>query len=535
MDRPWRRILWSIGTLAALFAALGAAQQQRGVGVPQLPPRGVQNNGAYYALVIGINAYPNLPQLKTAAGDAQSIDQVLRQRYGFQTTLLMDSQATRINILNAFANFRRLLHDNDNLLIYYAGHGARDGGKAYWLPVDSSLDSPANWIIADEVTKGMQVIPARHILVISDSCYSGGLSRAVTPNTAPTDRANYLQTMINSKSRVLISSGRDEPVSDSGSGGHSVFASAILNGLRSDPDAMFTASNLFTRYVQEAVVGGSTQVPLFQLIQDSGHEYGDFVFIAHSGALAGTTPPTPAPDRRNPAPVPGGGGASPLPPHKSKTRLAADGRAATAPPLDPSGDLPLTQYRVSLLEYRDWPEAMSDAALYDIAKWQVTSDKSAWIGLDKKLAGTPEPGEVLNPQRKTFLFEWQKEIESNPSFAASALLPVFMRPDPDWSFLKKQKDWDENYDAYVYVFLFDRQKIEGRQADFAARELAGVVKKQLQMAAAKAPTKLYFDVRFPSNYDVAQGKSGLSTRRRTSQPIPWNYWSARDFCNMSRR
>jgi hypothetical protein len=149
---------------------------------------------------------------------------------------------------------------------------------------------------------------------------------------------------------------------------------------------------------------------------------------------------------------------------------------------------------------------MSDQAFLDIAKWQVIGEKSAWTLLDQKLAGTPEPGEVLNPRRPKFLFEWQKEIDSNPSFAASALLPVFMRPDPDWSFLKKQTDWDENYDAYVYVFLFERKNIEGREPDFVAASLKDVVKKQLQMAVAKAPTKLYFDVRVQSNYDPGQAK-----------------------------
>jgi uncharacterized caspase-like protein len=248
------------------------AQTQRGVARPQQPSAAAAN-GAYYALIVGINQYPHWPQLRTAVSDAQGVDAVLRQRYGFETRLLLDAQATRVNILNAFSDYRRRLRDNDNLLIYYAGHGARDGGKAYWLPVDSDPDSSANWIIADELTKDMSVIPARHVLVISDSCYSGGLtSRDAALNTAPTDRANYIQTMLRSKSRVLISSGRDEPVADSGSGGHSIFAGAILNGLAHFPDQVFTANNLFSRYVQEPVAGGSAQVPLFQMIQNSGHE-----------------------------------------------------------------------------------------------------------------------------------------------------------------------------------------------------------------------------------------------------------------------
>ena len=324
------------------------------------PPRPLPgtDNGAYYALIIGINQYPNWPVLSTAVSDAQAMDAVLRQRYGFQTVVLVDGAATRTNILDAFAGYRRRLRENDNLLIYYAGHGARDGGKAYWLPVDSNPDSQANWIIADEVTKGMQVIPARHVLVISDSCYSGGLSRAAMANTAPTDRGQYIQTMLSSKSRVLISSGRDEPVADGGSGGHSVFANAILTGLSSAPDQPFTASNLFSRYVQESVVGQSRQVPLFQVIADSGHEYGDFVFLARSASAAGGgVAAPPVPDRRAPAPP----GAVTAPPQRSSTRLAPDGRSVSAGPADATGAVPLTDYRVTLLQFRDFPQAMTDA------------------------------------------------------------------------------------------------------------------------------------------------------------------------------
>ena len=510
------RFVSRIVCLAFFAAHCVPAQQQRGISLPR-QQSAIQGNGAYYALIIGIDEYQNLPKLQTAVGDAKALDQILRQRYGFQTTVLVDAQATRSNILDAFSDYRGRLHDNDNLLIYYAGHGARDGGRAYWLPVDSRANSPANWIIAEEITKGMQVIPARHVLVISDSCYSGGLSRAITVDTAPADRAKYLQTMIDSKSRVLISSGRDEPVADSGSGGHSVFANALLKGLRGDTDPVFTASNLFHQYVEQAVIGGSRQVPLYQLIQDSGHEFGDFVFVARAGATPGGVPVTPNPpaDRRT-APAPSGGVVPP--PHKSFTRLAADGRSATAPPVDPTGALPLTDYRVSLLEYRDWPKTITDAAMYDIAKWQVIAERSMWTLLDKELAGSPGPGVVLNPQRKTFVFEWQKEIDANPAFAATALLPIFLRPDPDWSFLRKQKDWDEQYDAYVYVTLFAREKIQGREPDFVARELAPVVKKHLQMAVAKAPTKLYFDVPLRSSYDVGKGQIRFSSPD-SNQPV----------------
>jgi len=54
---------------------------RRGVRLQQ-QQSAVQGNGGYYALIIGIDAYQNLPRHQTAVGDAQAVDQILRQRYG---------------------------------------------------------------------------------------------------------------------------------------------------------------------------------------------------------------------------------------------------------------------------------------------------------------------------------------------------------------------------------------------------------------------------------------------------------------------
>lgn len=80
----------------------------------------------YYALIIGINAYNNLKTLKTAVKDAQDVDKVLKQKYGFKTQLLLDKNATRDNILEVINDYRRTLYEKDNFLIYYAGHGKYD-------------------------------------------------------------------------------------------------------------------------------------------------------------------------------------------------------------------------------------------------------------------------------------------------------------------------------------------------------------------------------------------------------------------------
>ncbi|MDA0261157.1 MAG: caspase family protein, partial [Proteobacteria bacterium] len=108
--------------------------------------------GRYHALVVGNNAYDDLDALKTAVADATAVAGILRQDYGFEVTLL--TNATRASVVKALADYRRDLKTDDNLLIYYAGHGVLDQvtEQGYWLPVDAARDDPTNWIDVNSVT-----------------------------------------------------------------------------------------------------------------------------------------------------------------------------------------------------------------------------------------------------------------------------------------------------------------------------------------------------------------------------------------------
>jgi TPR repeat protein len=199
--------------------------------------------GPYYALVIGNNNYTRLPKLDMAVSDATAVADILNKRYGFKTTLLLN--ANRYQILSALSTLRGQLTDKDNLLIYYAGHGELDkvNQRGHWLPVDAEPTSPANWISNIEVTDTLNVMSAKHVLVIADSCYSGALTRsAVTRLEAGMSRGaqiNWFKTMTKKRSRMVLTSGGLEPVLDAGGGNHSVFAKALLEVLNANSDILY--------------------------------------------------------------------------------------------------------------------------------------------------------------------------------------------------------------------------------------------------------------------------------------------------------
>jgi hypothetical protein len=241
--------------------------------------------GHYYALVIGINEYaPPIPSLHTAVNDAHAIGQLLVDKYNFQVKYLIDSDATRTKILTALHDYRKL-GDNDNLLIYYAGHGVtdKDADTTSWLPVDvDSADSP-NAIPASELTSALHALGSRHVLIISDSCYSGNLARSVNDPIQIGSDPETLKRMVRARSRNIMASGGDEPVADSGAGGHSVFANAILYALEQTNKKVFTATDLFYGAVRQQVALKSKQLPNYDPIRNSmdaktGGDVGDFVF-----------------------------------------------------------------------------------------------------------------------------------------------------------------------------------------------------------------------------------------------------------------
>ena len=274
--------------------------------------------GNYHALVIGNNDYGDLPKLKTAVNDAKSVAALLESDYAFNVQLLLN--ATRNEIIRALAKLRGDLGPNDNLLIYYAGHGVLDeyANQGYWLPVDAEKDSPGNWISNGDITDATRAMRAKHVLVVADSCYSGTLVRAAAVTIENSqERDAWLKRMINKRSRTALVSGGLEPVIDSGGGGkHSVFAKAFLDALTENRDvldgqAMFAA-------VKRPVALESDQTPQYSDIRRSGHDGGDFLLVRRNVTTRGIA----VAPRSDQGTEPGATTQSPPPPASQAIELA---------------------------------------------------------------------------------------------------------------------------------------------------------------------------------------------------------------------
>ena len=133
----------------------------------------------------------------------------------------------------------------------------------------------------------LQLIPAKQVLVVADSCFAGKLTRSalghVGPEATDQSRQGLLREIGNRKIRTALTSGGAKPVLDDGGAGHSVFATAFLKVLIDNATALETERLYWavrSHVVQTAERLKFEQVPTYAPIHMAGHEgLSDFGFV----------------------------------------------------------------------------------------------------------------------------------------------------------------------------------------------------------------------------------------------------------------
>lgn len=244
--------------------------------------------GRYYALIIGNQNYSEMENLQTPRSDAEHVAKLLKEKYGFTVQMIEDG--TDVAMLRALNDLNGVLKPNDNLLIYYAGHGTRlkadKRESGYWLPVNAERPpKDTYWVPNEQITAHIGRLAALRVLVVADSCYAGLLS--ADPSFIFLDRptqvtSDYVRFKLPKRARLLIASGGDEPVLDNGSQGNSVFAAAFLAELQQN-EGVLSVPALFAgvqQRVREAAARLKfVQQPELKSIKGAGHEVGDFFFV----------------------------------------------------------------------------------------------------------------------------------------------------------------------------------------------------------------------------------------------------------------
>ncbi|HZX29733.1 MAG TPA: caspase family protein [Rhodocyclaceae bacterium] len=233
------------------------------------------------AVVIGVNKYsdPSIPSLDSALPDAQAVGQQLQEQLGYDVRVVPN--ATRADIVTNLNKLSQEVGPNDSVTVYYAGHGyLSDKTKTgYWIPADAKVTSPDNWISNSDIGKLLSNIPAKQVMLVSDSCYSGSLTKEqkITGAAGTLDPSGILSK----RSVTVMSSGGEEPVSDEGKEGHSIFAYSFMSALKSVKQ-VDAGAKLFEN-VRNEVSKDFPQTPQYGGAVSAGHAPGgDYLFETRS-------------------------------------------------------------------------------------------------------------------------------------------------------------------------------------------------------------------------------------------------------------
>jgi len=229
-------------------------------------------------LGIGINKYQHFSKLHNAVRDVEAILSTLTSRYDIQQEnafTLFDERANEDEIIATLERLAGEIAPGDKLLIYYSGHGHLNAKThlAYWIPVNARQGVSADYIPNSTIRDHLSVIQAQHILLISDSCFSGSL---LLTGSSRSSRA--VVDMDRTPSRWALTSGRgNEEVYDGDPGSNSPFATSILEALESNRTDAWNVSRLVER-VREQTAATTTQIPQGSPLRVEGHKGGQYVF-----------------------------------------------------------------------------------------------------------------------------------------------------------------------------------------------------------------------------------------------------------------
>jgi len=228
--------------------------------------------GKNYLFLIAIDQYDYWSKLKCAKNDVEKFKTILTSKYQFEEadiTYLSDTKASLRNILAGFRNFANKITKDDNLIIYFSGHGhyIPEIETGYWIPQNAHCDEDYEdeFINTVVIVDKLRAIKSLHTFLIVDACFSGALLAHKKGSITRTEQH---------KSRRVFTSGRhDELVNDGPEGGHSPFAESLLNVLIENTNRYISVSRLIVE-IREKLKGN--QSPQDGRINDD--DGGDFVF-----------------------------------------------------------------------------------------------------------------------------------------------------------------------------------------------------------------------------------------------------------------
>ena len=146
------------------------------------------------ALCVGINDYPyDGNDLNGCVNDAKAWLELLVGHYDFPSSdvkLLLDAEATKTNIMAALKNLLAGAKSGDVMVFTNSSHGTyvedTNGDEEMYDEALCPYDCADNLIVDDELRELFaNLLKGVNLTVISDSCFSGSVTRAAVYEVIP--------------------------------------------------------------------------------------------------------------------------------------------------------------------------------------------------------------------------------------------------------------------------------------------------------------------------------------------------------------
>ena len=235
----------------------------------------LKETGKNFAIIIGISLYPDpiIPDLFYPIKDAMRVKEVLIANYTFETNnVLLLENPPKERIIKTLDSLTRVITPDDNLLIFYAGHGTwnEKSSMGYWLPSDAAAKIYDNWLMNSIITSYVSQCNARHTLVIADACFGGSIFRT---RAFKSEEEKAISELYSKTSKKAMTSGDLTEVPDK-----SVFVQNFIFLLSENKDDYLSSEKLFFN-IKPKVVNTIDLIPQFGIIKNAGDQGGDYIFF----------------------------------------------------------------------------------------------------------------------------------------------------------------------------------------------------------------------------------------------------------------
>lgn len=262
----------NIGTQTYTIKYSSIPSNTNNISVEKIPFITPDDNPKFYAVLIACSDYNSggWSPLPTTIDEAKLMKNVLVKKYGFDSTNITELyNKDYIKILSTLSSLLESLKENDNLIIYFAGHGTyKSKGTelvGYWVPLYAT-NIDVDYISSKKLDELIAGSRAKHILMLSDACYSGAM-RSKDEVKTPSKWEYKL------RSRQVLTSGGLEKVP-----GQSVFIKMVLDALQKNEAPYLPVSELYSIIYSGIKKQANTEPKLTDFGSD-GNEGGQFYFI----------------------------------------------------------------------------------------------------------------------------------------------------------------------------------------------------------------------------------------------------------------